>query len=192
MESTGSKGGETIFASPAVGGPRRRCEADLGALGELDPRRARTSAMLRRDSARRALREAAERPAAQILRRQKIRKIKLGQMLICFVVTRARQARPAAGRRLRARLLARRAATSASRGCRRRSVGRREPSQGARCRAVCETAKMMRDGVRDARRAVVRGARGRALDRGGGAVSPAPLWWKAWGEERRQCGRTWR
>ena len=88
---TRSKGGEIIFASPAVGGPRRRCEADLGALGELDPRRVRTSAMLRRDRARRALREAAERPAAQILRRRKISKIKLGQILICFVVMRVRR-----------------------------------------------------------------------------------------------------
>ena len=167
MESTGSKGGETIFASPAVGGPRRRCEADLGALGELDPRRARTSAMLRRDSARRALREAAERPAAQILRRRKIRKIKLGQMLICFVVTRARQARPAAGRRLRARLLARRAATSASRGCRRRSVGRREPSQGL-CAGV-------RDCENDARRCPRRASRGRT---GCPRQCPRPWWWR--------------
>ena len=59
------------------------------------------------------------------------------------------------------------------------------PSQGARYRARSETAKTTRDGVRVARRAVVRGADGRALGRGGGQVSPPPLWWKTWGEEWR-------
>ena len=62
------------------------------------------------------------------------------------------------------------------------------PSQGARCRARSETAKTTRDGVRDARGAVVRAARGRVLGRGGGAVSPAPLWRKAWREQWRGCG----
>ena len=38
------------------------------------------------------------------------------------------------------------------------------------------------------RRAVVRGARGRVLGRGGGPVSPAPLYWKPWREEWRGCG----
>ena len=49
------------------------------------------------------------------------------------------------------------------------------PSQGARCRARSETAKTTRDGVRVARRAVVRVAGDRVLGRGGGPVSPAPL-----------------
>ena len=63
-----------------------------------------------------------------------------------------------------------------------------QPSQGARCRAWCGTANTTRDGVRVARRAVVRVARGRVLGRGGGRVSPAPLWWKAQGQEWRGCG----
>ena len=63
-----------------------------------------------------------------------------------------------------------------------------KPSQGARCRAWCRTANTTRDGVRVARRAVVRVARGRVLGRGGGRVSPAPLWWKAQRQEWRGCG----
>ena len=55
------------------------------------------------------------------------------------------------------------------------------PSQGGRSRARSETAKTTRDGVRVARRAGRTGAEGRVLDRGGGRVSPAPLWWETWG-----------
>ena len=114
---------------------------------------------------------------AQILRRRKISKIKLGRIWICFVATRAKQARPAEGRRLLARLLARHAATGASRGRRGRSAGRREAVAG---RALsCE----VRNCEYDARRATVcalrvarlHRARGRVLGRGGGRVSPAPL-----------------
>ena len=47
------------------------------------------------------------------------------------MVTRARQAWPATGRRLHARLLARRAATGASRGHRRRSAGRPDAVAGS-------------------------------------------------------------
>ena len=52
-------------------------------------------------------------------------------------------------------------------------------------RARRRTAKTTRDGVRVARRAGRTGAEGRVLDRGGGRVSPAPLWWETWGQEWR-------
>ena len=127
----------------------------MGALGKLGPRPARMSAMLRRDSAQRALREAEERPTAQILRRRKISKIELGRIWICFVATRAKQARPAEGRRLLARLLARRATTGALRGRRGRSAGRREAVAGRALSCVVRNCEY------DARRCARRASRGR-------------------------------
>ena len=170
-----------IFAPPAGGRPIRRYEANLGALGKLGPRPARMSAMLRRDSAHRSLREAEERPAARI---------KLGQIWICFVATRAKQARRRQERsrhdRRKSSASLRASSRAVPRRARREAVDKDRlavpmPSQGARCRARSETAKTMRDGVRVARRAGRTGAEGRVLDRGGGQVSPAPLWWETWG-----------
>ena len=50
------------------------------------------------------------------------------------------------------------------------------------------TTKTTRDGVRVARRAGRTGGEGRLLDRGGGGVSSAPLWWEMRGWEWRRCG----
>ena len=139
-----------------------------GVVGELGPRRTWTSAIMRWDSARRALREVAERPAAQILRRGNINKIVSGEILIWKVLTRARQAWPAAGRRLHARLLARRAATGASRGHRRRSAGR--PNAAAGSALSCE----VRDCENDARRCPRRASRRSYECRGSFS---RPWWW---------------
>ena len=109
-----------------------------------------------------------ERPAAQILRRRNISKIASGEIFIWKVVTRAKQAWPAAGRRLHARLLARRAATGASRGRRRRSAGR--PDAVAGSALSCE----VRDCESDARRCPRRTSRRSHRCRGS---CSRPWWW---------------
>ena len=85
------------------------------------------------------------------------------------MVTRARQAWPATRRRLHARLLARRAATGASRGEQRRSAGRRGAFTG---RAL---SREVRDCENDARRCPRRAWRGRT---GCPRSCPRPWWWR--------------